>query len=70
MHPCDECQSEYCFESVKCPECYGTGIFIGIGVEDISEPHFYNLAKPSMLPCRLCGGEKFLVRACPYYPTY
>lgn len=66
---CDCCKSAYCYDIETCPECHGTGIFIGAGIEDISEPHYYNLKHPCKLPCRICNGEGRIIVFCPYYPT-
>jgi len=51
--------------SKPCPDCAGTGFFIGAGIESVFEPHFYNMAHPSKLPCERCGGEGIIY--CPYY---
>lgn len=68
MHPlCNNCYVKSCYEEVVCPECGGSGIFIGAGIETIEEPHFYNLSHPCKLPCRVCKGEGFVVLYCPYF---
>ena len=61
-NPCRDC-NEPC--SKQCPECRGTGIFIGAGIESVFEPHFYNMAHPSKLSCERCGGEGVIY--CPNY---
>jgi len=63
MNPCESCYEPSCAK--RCPECNGTGIFIGAGIESIFAPHFYNMANPSKLQCRVCNGEKVIY--CPNY---
>ena len=62
MNKCDNCDIPC---SKQCPECGGTGFFIGAGIESIFEPHFYNMTHPSKLSCERCGGEGIIY--CPYY---
>lgn len=57
---CLDCHDR-CYDEFECPECSGTGIFVGAGVESVAEAHFYNLARPVRLPCRVCGGHGFVI---------
>jgi len=59
---CDNCEVPC---SKQCPECGGTGIFIGAGIESVFEPHFYDMEHPSKLSCERCGGDGIIY--CPYY---
>jgi hypothetical protein len=63
-------KSQYCRDcdepcSKQCPVCLGEKYFIGSGIESVFEPHFYNMAHPSKLPCEKCKGEGLIY--CPYY---
>ena len=61
-NPCKDCEVPC---SKQCPECGGTGIFIGAGIESVFEPHFYDMEHPSKLSCERCGGDGIIY--CPYY---
>ena len=65
---CEDCQSE-CRINVKCPECLGSGIWIGNAVGGIDEPNWFGMRHPLNLleSCPVCFGKREIIIRCPFY---
>ena len=64
---CLICKTKLCYGTMKCPECRGTGIFIGAGIGGGAEPNYYGLARPVRLDCSCCGGSGEVNVYCEHY---
>ncbi len=63
---CEQCNSWYCYEIRKCPECYDgkkIDICIGLGQESLMPAYVE-------VPCSLCCGQGQIILYCPYYFYY
>ena len=63
---CDNCDTRFCHATMACPDCAGTGFFIGAGIGG-GELNYYGLQHPGRLICPVCDGKKVVTIYCTNY---